>query len=201
VTRSLLMPLVFLAVVGCASAPQREANTEKPEYDWQVSIGISETQYNNDWKPVEDISMAQFEFAAVAHESGLGWEIASAGGEDDTFVSATGTRLEVSHGLLGGGLRYTWVADRVRPYIGAGAEFDFAEIEVSTGVGRITDDDMTAGLYVHLGVAVDIDSEGRFFAGVDGRYGGIGSEHDFDDVGLELDSNYTRVTGFFGFRF
>ena len=194
--RPLLATLALLA----ACAPLSTTRQEQPFTPTvSVAAGASRSEYNADWEPVDEVSMAHLGVAGVPEgpRGGLSWEAQlSLGEEDDGFQ---GFEVDSEHTLLGGGARYTWFHGRVRPFVGGGAELDHAEVEIEGSGFRLRDDDTALGLYLHAGLELDVDAAGRWFAGVDARVGGLGAEHEF--FFARNDSDYGRMTLWLGRRF
>jgi len=200
--RRTLFLFVVATSVACATSPQ-DANDDATTAAPTLALAFTGAQsnYNDDFDPVDNVHVYGLELSSVAtREDGLGWEAGLVGGQE--AGTAPGLEFDIEHAILSGGGRYTWIYDQVQTYFGGGLELAHASLEVRTlGVKTVDDTSLTGGLYVHAGVNVDIDQDGRWFTGADVRYGGIGAEHDFDDANAKPDADYTRLTFLLGLRF
>lgn len=198
----LLALSAFALLAGCHSITLQDTAAPRPlDPDFQLSFALSRASFDDENRPVENMTMGHIELAGMpeGEHGGLSWEFMSSwGAEDDTQF---GSKFEIDRSQFSGGLRYTWFMDRFKPYLGGGLDTESADIEINLPVGRIRDDSSTFGLYIHAGFAIDIDERGQWFTGLDARYGGIGAEHDFEDANVKPDADYTRVMAFFGLRF
>jgi outer membrane protein W len=135
----------------------------------------------------------------VSNDRGLGVEWGGWATSDQRRLNGQLEEVDTLAGYVGA--RYTGgEEDLIRPYIGAGLEWHRSFIDQEAGPGTPVRGRADAkGAYIHVGAQVEM--LGNWFFGVDARLGAIGAEHSFDDFNLDVEADYTRLSGFIGLRF
>lgn len=188
-----------LANVAC-SIPSAQRGSGGSSDGGSVAFFAGRADYD-DWAPLDEVDVFGLDFASSS--DGLAAEVNLAYGEEDGTLTVPvlgPAAVDIEHFTLGVGARYTWVIDRFRPYLGAGAEGSLADLDATALGLTVSGDDTAVGAYVHAGFQLDLDAEGSVFLGLDYRYGGLGAEYDVVP-GVDIDADYQRATAMFGFRF
>lgn len=185
---------VLLALTACATtpAPCLERAPAVP-IDKRVSLYVGVRSLDeDDYEPIEDQATFGLEFSDDRRGSRmLGWEIGFMLSGDDR--SAGGADVEGTTAEVYGGLHESFGTGTVRPYLGGGVSFIASKVDIA-GVGE--DTDSSYALYMHGGVAFDVNSS--LLLGIDFRLL-FGS--DMDIAGVETDADYGQAAVFLGFAF
>jgi opacity protein-like surface antigen len=165
-----------------------------------LHIGIRSLD-DHDWQPVDDQAVLGIEYVHEPPESTVGLEFgffASESSEDDFIVSPTNTvdaRSRTRELTLGVHKYLPVHYEGIHPYLGGGLSLLRAEVRGASGSGQGTDDDGSAGLYLHGGVEFDLSA--NFFLGVDLRFRGGNEVELFDE---KESTGYSQVTIVLGLR-
>jgi len=195
---SVLSLFSLLPLVSCASAArnayQEAAGPAAPSAQARESrialILGGRSLDEDDYAPVEDQGVLGFEFAYEGVGSACGFEAGmQVSADEDDFGGAD---IEAITREIYGGIHKSLGTSNVRPYVGAGLTLVGVEIEV----GGLSDDDASAALYAHGGLAIDVSES--FFVGFDLR---VLFGSDLEIGGVETDADYTQFGLLLGLRF
>jgi hypothetical protein len=174
----------------------RLPGAEATGYPRHVTALVGVRLMDDDWEPVEDQIAFGFEYDETDPANGHGWEagLLLAGDDDDDGPDDVSTGAFQAYG----GWRKTFRHDArgVHPYVGAGVAILLTGYEVDTPLGDDDDDDVTPGVYVRLGILVDVGS--RMRCGLDYRH--VFSE-DVEIFGTDLDGDFDQFLFTFGWAF
>lgn len=203
---ALALALVF---ASCAASPSRTETQSTADAESSSATSSSEMHANrvvlyvgqrrldkDDYEPVEEQLTVGIEFSQERPGNAFGWEIGIAGSGDEAEIGPID--FSVATGEIYVGARKTFGTSRVRPYIGAGLSVIYAEARVEGGLPEQneTEDDVSAAIYAHGGLTVDLSSS--FFLGLDLR-GLFGSDLEFS--GLSTDADYGQLAFVLGWSF
>ena len=188
--------LAMAALVALESMPQ--AQWWNRVQHTSIHFGARFLENETFWEPTDQPWALGFEYDARSLDSGLGWEAATFfafDSEDNVFGTSVDVDLFLLEANLGG--RYTFVLDRLHPYVGGGLGLIYADITARSGGSRIYDNDFSVGGYAHTGAYYRITD--AMTLGVDFR-GLFGTSVDFDTP-LDGDVDYLQVTGTIGWMY
>jgi opacity protein-like surface antigen len=158
---------------------------------------------HDDWHPVEDQGMVGLEFVHEGRDAPVGFEVAVFASEDDehAFHIPSGHTVELRGETeeFSIGLRKTFSLEEgpVHPYVGGGLSGIHAEFKGVTASGSsTTDEDGSAGLYLHTGI--DFDLGPNFLMGFNLRFLTL---TDIRLFGVSGTADYAQFAIVFGFRF
>lgn len=183
--------LLLLVLSGCKVAGREaEGNLNTASRPNRVNFLLGARELDEDeWQPVDEQGVFGAEFSHRFSE--IAWEVGVLGSADE--ARSGGGDVEGTLSELYGGLRYEFGDQVVRPYVGAGATFVGAKIDVENGPD---DDDSTLAAYVHGGITIDVFP--RAYVGLDAR-GVFGS--DVELLGTSRDIDYAQLALVVGFGF
>jgi Outer membrane protein beta-barrel domain len=191
--------VALLAFSSCMSVPSSQSPTDgstpTASRDHQIKVYLGQRSLDeDDWSPVEDQAALQLEYSHESPDDAVGWEVGIGGSaDDDTIDVGFGPQdVTLATGEFYGGVRKSFGAGNVRPYIGGGLSFINLDVEVDSA----SEDDSSLGLYLHGGVEFLL---GQSFAlGVDLRTL-FGSE--ITIAGFDTDADYAQLALTLGWRF
>jgi hypothetical protein len=147
---------------GGAAPP---SNTEPPSNVLHVHVGARGLD-ESDWDPVEQQIAYQFEVVHEPPSWPLGFEVGLAAGFG--FHEQSNNDTTSSIGELFAGAHKTFLRESdFQPFVGGGITLLNAELETDVGNSTVSDDDTSAGLYLHGGMQIRIARS--FFIGLDLR--------------------------------
>ena len=192
--------LVLLS--SCASttsAPQGASPAEYRSSRIDVHLGIRSLD-EDAWSPVEDQATIGIDYVHEGRDAPIGFEFAFFASRDYRIDVALGpATVDVSGETqeLAAGVRKTFLKDaRIHPYLGGGVSAIRAQIHGESSGTSASDDDVSAGLYLHGGL--DFDLGRSFVLGLDLRFLGA---TDVRLLGTDGTADYTQGTFFLGWRF
>ncbi len=158
--------------------------------DNRVRLYVGQRMFDEDlWEPVEDQFALGLEFSAEKPTDLVGWEGGLSYSFDEEEVA--GFDVDASTFEVYGGVHKAFFdpARVLRPYLGAGLAWIFADAEIS-GVG--SEDDDSIGFYAHgglearLGQSFYVGADVRFLLGTDIDLGGVSGDGDYTQLALSL---------------
>ena len=149
----------------------------------------------DDWAPLDEPFVLGVMYAREKAGDPLGFELGlQLGGQNETSGGVDFTSAFVE---LAGGIRKTWLRDRVvQPYIGGGLSLIGVGIEAEQGGLSTDDDDSTVGVYVHGGVLFapfdnfEFGLDLRIVRGTDISLSGANGDIDSEQVSLVFGWNF-----------
>ena len=193
---SLLQPAAVerAAAPSSASARQSEAAPDGPRSQFFITLGQRTMDDDVAWDMIDEPFALGLEYASRSGSSPFGFEGGLLLASDNTTLAGVDVDNAFVELYLGGRVTGDFgPEDRFHPYIGAGADFIFADITGSVGGFSVSDNDTSVGLYVHAGAYYRLGSS--FSIGVDGR---ILTGTDVDLFGIATDADYQQISVMFG---
>lgn len=145
--------------------PAPPSNATPPSNVLRVHVGARGLD-ESDWDPVEKQIAYQFEVVHEPPSWPLGFEVGLAAGFG--FHEQNNNDITSSLGELFAGAHKTFLRESdFQPFVGGGVTLLNAEFQTDLGNSTVSDDDTSAGLYLHGGLQIRIARS--FFIGLDLR--------------------------------
>jgi opacity protein-like surface antigen len=152
-----------------AAAPAPSSNSTPPSNVLQIHVGGRGLD-KSDWDPVEDQIAYQLEVVHEPPSWPLGFEVGLAAGFGAHVTDASGSDIDTTSSIaeLFAGAHKTFLRESdFQPFVGGGVTLLNAEFKTDVGNSSVSDDDTSAGLYLHGGLQIRIARS--FFIGLDLR--------------------------------
>ena len=197
--RAAYVALVVISALlpsGCAALAQDHASAGLPVHRGGLSVAVlaGAARYSSDWSPADDVTVAGLDVVMLPTDGGIhGLEFGVLYGNEDTTSGPT--TFDAKHLVPYVGWRIEDTEGDFHPFVSLGIDSSRSEADR----GFFDGEDTAIGGYIRLGARVDVTD--RLFVGLEGRYGGIGSQHEFNNGPLrDFDSDFLSVTAQFGVR-
>jgi hypothetical protein len=202
-TCALLTACATTSMQDATAAPQDAApvpqKAERSANTMRLYIGGRGLD-QSEWTPVEDQVSSAFEFVREPADSLLGFEIGTQFGISGERIQVAGSGdadVVSTISELYGGVHRTFFRDSsTQPYIGGGVTLLYARFATDFGNVTTSDEDTSAGLYLHGGVQTHLGT--NFIIGLDLRtvFG-----TDITLFGSSGDADYGQLAFFIGVGF
>lgn len=182
-----------LLLAACSSLPAPSA-APPAAGDRQLHLYYGERELDDDFEPADEPTAIGAGFSWAPENGALGGEFGGYLGEDDGRIGSADVDVETTE--LFAGIRQSWGAEALRPFVSGGVAWIDTEVSADAGPFSGKESDDAVGLYLHAGfdawiapnVALGIGY--RLVTGADLNLGG-------EDV----DGDYSQVTLAVGFSF
>lgn len=153
----------------------------------------------DDWEPVDEPLVLGLGYAREGARDPLGFELGLQIGADEETADLGFGPMDFTSSFveLAGGVRKTWLRDRVvQPYVGGGLSLINVSAEAEQGGVSVDDDDSTVGIYLHGGVMFapgehfEIGLDVRIVRGTDVSLFGASGDVDSEQIALVFGWNF-----------
>lgn len=174
-----------------AAPPPAAAKSSDSEKQMRLTFALAMRSMDQTfWEPLDEPFTLEADLEWRLEDSFVGFEIGTAISYDESNLF--GIDVDASTYELFGGVRATadLVDGHLRPYVGAGPSLIFANVGGESSGFRVSDDDVSFGLYLRGGVTWVFDGgfglglDYRKLVGTDVSLFGVDGDADFDQFGL-----------------